>query len=70
VSSFSGARLLAAQRSLDRPICLAVTPTAIAAMRFLGLAGKEMARRLSVSGAQCAQVPRQIATRGVHQASP
>ena len=61
VSSFSGARLLAAQRSLDRPICLAVTPAAIAAMRFLGLPGKEMARRL---GAQCAQVPRQIATRG------
>ena len=64
VSSFSGARLLAAQRSLDRPICLAVTPAAIAAMRFLGLPGKEMARRLGVSGARCAQVPRQIATRG------
>ena len=64
VASFSGARLLAAQRSLDRPVCLAVTPAAIAAMRFLGLPGKEMARRLGVSGAQCAQVPRQIATRG------
>jgi glycerophosphoryl diester phosphodiesterase len=32
-------------------------------MRYLGLPGKEMARRLSVSGAQCAQVPRQLATR-------
>jgi glycerophosphoryl diester phosphodiesterase len=64
VASFSGARLLAAQRSLDRPICLAVTPAAIAAMRFLGLPGKEMARRLASFGAQCAQVPRQIATRG------
>jgi glycerophosphoryl diester phosphodiesterase len=64
VSSLSGARLLAAQRSLDRPICLAVTPAAIAGMRFLGLAGKEMARRLGVCGARCAQVPRQIATRG------
>jgi glycerophosphoryl diester phosphodiesterase len=64
VTSFSGARLLAAQRSLDRPVCLAVTPAAIAGMRFLGLAGKEMARRLGACGARCAQVPRQIATRG------
>jgi glycerophosphoryl diester phosphodiesterase len=64
VTSFSGARLLAAQRSLDQPICLAVTPAAVAAMRFLGLPGKEMARRLARSGARCAQVPRQIATRG------
>ena len=30
ITSFSGARLLAAQRSLDRPVCLAVTPAAIA----------------------------------------
>jgi len=65
VASFSGARLLAAQRSLDRQICLAVTPAAIAAMRFLGLPGKEMARRLAGLGARCAQVPRQIATRGL-----
>ena len=65
VASFSGARLLAAQRSLDRQICLAVTPAAIAAMRFLGLPGKEMARRLASVGARCAQVPRQIATRGL-----
>jgi glycerophosphoryl diester phosphodiesterase len=33
-------------------------------MRFLGLPGKEMARRLARQGARCAQVPRQIATRG------
>jgi glycerophosphoryl diester phosphodiesterase len=65
VASFSANRLLAAQRSLDRPICLAVTPAAIAAMRFLGHPGKEMARRLGVFGAQCAQVPRQLATRGL-----
>jgi glycerophosphoryl diester phosphodiesterase len=64
VASFSGTRLLAAQRALDRPVCVAVTPAAIAAMRFLGLPGKEMARRLVRAGAQCAQVPRQLATRG------
>ena len=63
VASFSGARLLAAQRSLDRPVCLAVTPAAIVAMRCLGAAGLRAARRLAASGARCAQVPRQLATR-------
>jgi glycerophosphoryl diester phosphodiesterase len=63
VSSFSGNRLLAAQASLDQPVCLAVTPAAIAAVRYLGHPGKAMARRVARSGAQCAQVPRQIATR-------
>jgi len=63
VTSFSGNRLLAAQRSLDRPVCLAVTPAAIAAVRYLGHPGRALARRLARSGAQCAQVPRQIATR-------
>jgi len=63
VTSFSGRRLLAAQRTLDRPVCLAVTPAAIAAVRYAGHPGKAMAARLARSGAQCAQVPRQIATR-------
>jgi glycerophosphoryl diester phosphodiesterase len=63
VTSFSGKRLLAAQRSLDRPVCLAVTPAAIAAVRYAGFPGKALARRLARSGAQCAQVPRRIATR-------
>jgi len=62
VTSFSGRRLLAAQRTLDRPVCLAVTPAAIAAVRYAGHPGKAMAARLARSGAQCAQVPRQIAT--------
>ena len=60
-------RLLAAQRSLDRPVCLAVTPAAIAAVRYLGFPASALARRLARSGALCAQVPPQIATRGVHQ---
>jgi len=63
VTSFSGRRLLAAQKTLDRPVCLAVTPAAIAAVRYAGFPGKAMAARLARSGAQCAQVPRQIATR-------
>lgn len=63
VTSFSGKRLLAAQRSLDRPVCLSVTPAAIVAVRYLGHPGKALAARLAESGAQCAQVPLRIATR-------
>lgn len=63
VTSFSGRRLLAAQRILDRPACLAVTPAAIVAVRYAGHPGKALAARLARSGAQCAQVPKQIATR-------
>ena len=63
VTSFSGRRLLAARKILDRPVCTAVTPAAVAAMRYAGFSGKAMAARLAKSGAQCAQVPRQIATR-------
>jgi glycerophosphoryl diester phosphodiesterase len=63
VTSFSGRRLLAAQKILERPVCLAVTPAAIAAVRYAGFPGRAMAARLARSGAQCAQVPRQIATR-------
>jgi glycerophosphoryl diester phosphodiesterase len=63
VTSFSGRRLLAAQQTLDRPVCLAVTPAAVVAVRYAGHPGKALAARLARSGAQCAQVPRQIATR-------
>jgi glycerophosphoryl diester phosphodiesterase len=64
VSSFFGRRLLRAQRMLDRPICLAVTPVAIGALRYAGTPGKAIAAQLARSGAQCAQVPKTIATRG------
>jgi glycerophosphoryl diester phosphodiesterase len=63
LSSFSGRRLLAGQRSLDHPVCLAVTPAAILAVKCLGHPGRALAERLARSGTQCAQVPPQIATR-------
>jgi glycerophosphoryl diester phosphodiesterase len=63
ITSFSGGRLLAAQRSLDRPVCLAVTPAASVAVRYLGHPGSGLARRLVRAGALCAQVPPQVATR-------
>jgi len=63
VTSFSGRRLREAIGTLDRPVCMAVTPAAIAAVRYAGVPGRALAARLARSGAQCAQVPRQIATR-------
>ncbi|MBV9854332.1 MAG: glycerophosphodiester phosphodiesterase [Streptosporangiaceae bacterium] len=63
ITSFSGARLREAMGILDRPVCMAVTPAAIAALRYAGVPGRALAAWLARSGAQCAQVPRQIATR-------
>ena len=63
ITAFSGGRLIAAQRSLDRPVCLAVTPAALVALRYLGHPGSALSRRLARSGALCAQVPPRIATR-------
>jgi len=63
ISSFSGKRLLAGQRSLDRPVCLAVTPAGILSVKYLGSWGRGLAERLASSGTRCAQVPPQIATR-------
>ena len=64
ITSFSGGRLLAAQRSLDRPVCLSVTPAAFVALRYLGQpAPARWPARLVGSGALCAQVPPRIATR-------
>lgn len=64
ITSVSGKRLLAAQRSLDKAVCLAVTPTAFVAVRYVGRPGMSLAARLARAGARCAQVPGIIATRG------
>ncbi len=71
VTSFSGSRLRIARRLLDRPVCMATSPTAIAAVRCsIGAAwtrgsppARLLARRLSRAGARCAQVPGRVATR-------
>jgi len=62
VTSFNGQRLVEAQRKLDNPVCFAVTPAAMVALRYLGAPGKALAG-VARSGAQCAQVPMRIATR-------
>jgi glycerophosphoryl diester phosphodiesterase len=63
IASLSGKRLLEAQRRLDRPVCLALPPAAIVALRYLGLPGKTLAASLARLGVQAAQVPQCIATR-------
>ncbi len=63
ISSFAAGRVLGAQRSLDRPVCLAVSPAASVAVRYLGQPGSGLARKLVSAGALCAQVPPRIATR-------
>jgi glycerophosphoryl diester phosphodiesterase len=64
ISSFCGRRLVAAQRSLDRPMCLALPPAAAVSLRCLGLPGEALAARLARLGVRCAQVPPRLATRG------
>lgn len=63
VTSFSGRRLALARQVLARPVCTAVTPGALAAARYAGLAGKATAERIARSGAQCAQIPHLILSR-------
>jgi glycerophosphoryl diester phosphodiesterase len=79
LTSFSGARLRAARKLLDHPVCMTTSPSAIAAVRYsigvgspTGPAGpgrsqepptRLLARRLAQAGACCAQVPGRLATR-------
>jgi glycerophosphoryl diester phosphodiesterase len=68
VTSFSGSRLRAARGLFDRPVCMATSPAAIAAMWCaMGTApqGRRirlLAGRLSRSDVCCAQVPGKVAT--------
>jgi len=68
VTSFSGGRLRAARGLLDRQVCMATSPAAIAAVRCTIRATSEgqqtrlLARRLSRLGVRCAQVPGRVAT--------
>jgi glycerophosphoryl diester phosphodiesterase len=69
VTSFSGSRLRAARGMLDRPVCMATSPAAIAAVRCTigGVSrGRQtglLARRLAQWGVRCTQVPGLVASR-------
>jgi glycerophosphoryl diester phosphodiesterase len=66
VCSFSSRRLSAARHAIGRPVCTALSPSGLAAVRLAGglPGGRAMIfRRLDATGARCAQVPAMIATR-------
>jgi glycerophosphoryl diester phosphodiesterase len=65
VTSFSARRLHAARVLLDRPVCMALSPAGIAALRLTGglpWAGGELAEWLARTGVHCAQIPGRMAT--------
>jgi glycerophosphoryl diester phosphodiesterase len=67
VCSFSSRRLKATRQALARPVCMALSPAALAAVRLsrnLAGSGAVLARRLASEGMRCAQVPARVATRG------
>ena len=65
VTSFSARRLHAARALLDRPVCMALSPAGVAALRLAGgipVCGAALAQRLARTGVACAQIPGRIAT--------
>jgi glycerophosphoryl diester phosphodiesterase len=65
VTSFSARRLHAARVLLDRPVCMALSPAGVAALRLIGgvpPCNGALAERLARTGVHCAQVPARIAT--------
>ncbi|MGH3302497.1 MAG: glycerophosphodiester phosphodiesterase family protein [Streptosporangiaceae bacterium] len=61
LTSFSGHRLAATRRLLDRPVCSATTPAGIAAI-MAGLPARTLAMRFAARRVQCAQIPAGMAT--------
>lgn len=65
VTSFSARRLHAARALLDRPVCMALSPAGVAALRLTGgipRFGDALAAMLASTGVACAQIPLQVAT--------
>ena len=61
ITSFSAARLRAARRLLDRPVCMATSPVGAAALRS-GLSGRMLAPAFARRSVRCAQIPIGLAT--------
>lgn len=67
ICSFSARRLAAARRTIGRPVCMAVSPAGLAAIRMGGGwvgAGQMLSNTLLRAGVRCAQIPSVLATRG------
>jgi glycerophosphoryl diester phosphodiesterase len=63
VTSFSGRRLAAVRRALDRPVCMATSPAVVAAVCG-ALPAPLLAERCARLSIRCAQVPARLATPG------
>jgi glycerophosphoryl diester phosphodiesterase len=61
ITSFSAQRLRAVRRVLPRPVCMATSPLAVAALR-LAVPGPVLAGRLRRASVRCAQIPVSVAT--------
>ena len=61
ITSFSGRRLAAARRALDRPVCMATAPAGIAAIRH-GVPPETLAAKFTALSIQCTQIPFGLAT--------
>jgi len=61
VTSFSGRRLGATRRKLDRPVCMATAPAGIAAIRH-GVPTEVLAARFAAWSIKCTQIPYGLAT--------
>jgi len=61
LTSFSGRRLAATRRLLDRPVCSATGPADIGAIKT-GLPVRALAARFAARSVQCAQIPARLAT--------
>jgi glycerophosphoryl diester phosphodiesterase len=63
VTSFSGARLRTFRALAGHPVCMAVSPASVAAVRYAPQAQfPALARRLDRAQARCAQIPGRVAT--------
>jgi glycerophosphoryl diester phosphodiesterase len=60
LTSFSGARLAATRRALERPVCLATPPGEIGLFRT-GMPTAALSARLAARWIRCAQVPARLA---------
>jgi len=61
ITSFSGARLRATRRLLDRPVCMAASPAGAAALRS-PVPATALAPRFAARWVRCAQLPARMAT--------
>jgi glycerophosphoryl diester phosphodiesterase len=61
LTSFSGRRLAATRRQLDRPVCSATAPADIGSIKA-GLPTRALAARFAARSVRCAQIPVGLAT--------